>query len=90
MYEESIQILKKLETDFLLQQNATLEKEKEVKRKEKEFERAARQWKAKEIEAKRRLKGKTQRELQEYTDRDELLQKESHSKVTGTKPTHTL
>ena len=77
MYDESIKILNKLETDLLKQQNVTLEKEKEISRKERELQRKEIEWKAREVEAKRQLKKKIKRELQESTGGDFKSKKES-------------
>lgn len=77
MYDESIKILSKLETDLLKQQNVTLEKEKEISRKEKELQRKETEWKAREVEAKRQLKMKIKRELQESTGGSFTSKKES-------------
>ena len=63
MYEKSMAILRNLEKDLLTQQNAMFQKESDIERKERELEIAEREWNAKEIAAKTRLKEKIKQEL---------------------------
>ena len=60
MYAESLTVLKQLEKELLMQQNATLEKERSIEMKERELEHAEREWKAREIAAENQLREKIQ------------------------------
>ena len=77
MYAESLTVLKQLEKELLMQQNATLEKERSIEMKERELEHAEREWKAREIAAENQLREKIQRELRQNTVRDEIDRKQS-------------
>ena len=77
MYAESLTVLKQLEKELLMQQNATLEKERSIEMKEKELEHAEREWKAREIAAENQLREKIQQELRQNTVRDEIDRKQS-------------
>ena len=77
MYAESLTVLKQLEKELLMQQNATLEKERSIEMKERELEHAEREWKAREIAAENQMKERIQRELRQNTVRDEIDRKQS-------------
>ena len=77
MYAESLTVLKQLEKELLMQQNATLEKERSIEMKERELEHAEREWKAREIAAENQMKERIQRKLRYNTVRDETDRKES-------------
>ena len=77
MYAESLMVLKQLEKELLMQQNATLEKERSIEIKEKELELAEKEWKARELAAENQLREKIQRELRQNTVRDEIDRKQS-------------
>ena len=80
MYAESLTVLKQLEKELLMQQNATLEKERSIEIKEKELEIAEKEWKARELAAENQLREKIQRELRQNTVRDETDREESSFK----------
>ena len=77
MYAESLTVLKQLEKELLMQQNATLEKERSIEMKERELEHAERDWNAREIAAENQMKERIQRELRYNTVKDETDRKES-------------
>ena len=77
MYAESLMVLKQLEKELLMQQNATLQKERIIEIKEKELELAEKEWKARELAAENLLREKIQRELRQNTVRDETDRKQS-------------
>ena len=77
MYTESLTVFKQLEKELLMQQNATLEKERSIEMKERELEHVEREWKAREIAAENQMKERIQRELRYNTVRDETDRKES-------------
>ena len=77
MYAESLMVLKQLEKELLMQQNATLEKERSIEIKKKELELAEKEWKARELAAENQLREKIQQELRQNTVRDETDRKKS-------------
>ena len=65
MYEESKKMLEDLEKDLLIEQNANIEKEKEIERKERELDGAERHWLAVEKETRRQIKEKIKNEIED-------------------------